>query len=57
VFIFSRSVCVVDREPLDPRRPSGRNPDDVEGLGVSCDFCSIGEFDSVVDAVRPKAHG
>lgn len=36
-FMFSRSVWVVAREPLDPRRPSGRNPDDAEGLGISCD--------------------
>lgn len=53
MFIFSRSVCDVAREPLDPRRPSGRNPDDAEGLGVSCD---LGSIDAGVDAVRPKAH-
>lgn len=32
---------MVAKEPLDPRRPSGRNADDAEGLGVPCDFCSM----------------
>lgn len=40
-FMVSRSVCVVAKEPLDPRRPSGRNADDAEGLDVPCDFCSM----------------
>lgn len=39
--LLSRSVWLVARDPLEPRRPSVWNEDDAEGVGVPCDFCAM----------------